>query len=307
MADVTFIIVAWESREVIPSCLASIDQQDYDGEVEVIVWDNDSDDRTLDAARSAMPSARLLPSSENVGFAQGNNGAAGEATGALLVFLNPDTVIPQTDALRRWVAAHDLDENIGISAPRLLNSDGTVQPSVAKFTSPSSTLVLGLGLHKLMRGRLRDRWAPHNGSPSVPGDVDWVKGAAVMISMDLFTSVGGWDEGAFMYAEDQDLCWMVRQAGYRVFFDPAIEIIHLDDHAANKRWSDVERTTRVANATVGMVQKRYGRRKANLTLRLLAFRYGIRAFYFRARGEHQAAERHLASARVFARAGRESP
>jgi N-acetylglucosaminyl-diphospho-decaprenol L-rhamnosyltransferase len=301
MTRVSIIVVTWESEDVLRACLASIHGQDYDGEVEVLVWDNDSSDSTVSIAHSAGPRVRVLASPENVGFARGNNAAAREANGELLLFLNPDTMMPRHDVLRRWVQAHMTQIDTGMSAPRLLNADGSIQPSVSLFTSPLNTLILGFGLHKLMSGSLRDRWAPRDGSPSAARDVEWVKGAAVMISRDLFFTVGGWTEEAFMYAEDQELCWSVQGAGYRVSFYPAIEVVHLDDHAANKRWSDIERTERVARATVGMLRKRYGRPTATITLVLLAARHGFRAGYFRAGGSSQAA-----AARVFVRAAWEA-
>jgi N-acetylglucosaminyl-diphospho-decaprenol L-rhamnosyltransferase len=306
MTRVSIIVVTWAAEDVLPACLASIHAQDYDGEVEVLVWDNDSHDATVSIARSAGRGVRVLPSPKNVGFARGNNAAAREADGDLFLFLNPDTVMPRHDVLRRWVQAHKAQIDTGMSAPRLLNADGSIQPSVALFTSPLNTLILGFGLHKLMSGSLRDRWAPRDGSPSSARDVEWVKGAAVMISRSLFFTVGGWSEDTFMYAEDQELCWSVRNAGYRVSFCPAIEVVHLDDHAANKRWSDVERTERVARATVGMLCKRYGRPTATFTLVLLTARHGFRAVYFCARGSSQVAAAHLASARIFARASWET-
>jgi N-acetylglucosaminyl-diphospho-decaprenol L-rhamnosyltransferase len=306
MTRVSIIVVTWEAEDVLAACLASIQEQDYDGEVEVLVWDNDSRDATVSIARSAGTSVRVLTSTENLGFARGNNAAAREASGDLLVFLNPDTVMSCPGVLRRWIAVHGDRSDGGISAPRLLNADGSVQPSVALFTSPLNTFVLGLGLHRLMGGSLRDRWAPRDGSPSYARDVDWVKGAAVMISRSLFFAVGGWSEDAFMYAEDQELCWRVRDAGYQVRFDPTVEVVHLDDHAANKRWSDVERTERVAHATVSMLGKRYGRPTTMVTLVLLAARHSFRAMYFRARGLSQAAAVHIASAGIFVRAGWET-
>jgi N-acetylglucosaminyl-diphospho-decaprenol L-rhamnosyltransferase len=302
MTQVSIIVVTWEAEDVLSACLASIQEQNYDGETEVLVWDNDSNDATVSIARSVGSPVRVLAGTENLGFARGNNAAAREATGDLLVFLNPDTVMPRPDVLRRWVESHEARPGIGVSAPRLLNSDGSIQASVALFTSPLNTFIIGFGLHRIMRGRLRDRWAPQDGSPSQARSVDWVKGAAVMISRQLFLAVGGWSEDTFMYAEDQELCWMVQRAGYRVRFDPGIEIVHLDDYAANKRWSDMERTEQVSRATVGMLQKRYGRSAKIVTLTLLAVRHGLRAVYFRVRGASQPAAAHLASAKVFAQA-----
>jgi N-acetylglucosaminyl-diphospho-decaprenol L-rhamnosyltransferase len=302
MTRISIIIVTWEAEDVLPACIQSIQEQDFGGEVEVLILDNDSSDATVSIASAAGAPVRVLPSRENLGFARGNNAAAREATGDLFLFLNPDTVMPRHDALRRWVEVHEAHPKAGITAPRLLNSDGSIQPSVALFTSPLSTLVIGFGLHRLMRGRLRDRWAPRSGSPPQTRNVDWVKGAAVALSRSLFLTVDGWSEDTFMYAEDQELCWAVRQAGYSVLFDPSIEIVHLDDHAANKRWSDVERTRRVASATVSMLRKRYGKPTATATLALLAVRHGLRAAYFYIRGASEQAGTHRASAAVFARA-----
>src|SRR5580693_9638330 len=144
MTRVSIIVVTWEAEDVLAACLESIREQDYDGEVEVLVWDNNSRDATVSVARSAGALVRVLRSAENLGFARGNNAAAREASGDLLVFLNPDTVMPRSDVLKRWIALHGDRSDAGISAPRLLNADGSIQPSVALFTSPLNTFVLGL-------------------------------------------------------------------------------------------------------------------------------------------------------------------
>lgn len=302
LATVSIVIVTWHAEDVIGACLASIAQQRYGGGVETIVLDNASSDGTIAAVHASGVPVTLIESRENLGFGRGNNAAAEAATGALLFFLNPDTVLPSRDTISDLVSGLTRVSGTGLVAPRLLNADGSVQPSIALFTRPLSAFVVTFGLHRLMRGRLRDRWSPPGGSLPYAADVDWVKGAAVLLRADLFRQVGGWSTQTFMYAEDQQLCWDVRAAGRRVRFDPSAAVVHLDDHASSKRWDDAARADRVARATARMVLDRYGPAPARTTLALTWARHTIRRVVSLLRGSPAAANAHRAAAAVYLRA-----
>ena len=177
----------------------------------MIVVDNGGSDSAVVSAQGEGR-VRLVEPRENLGFAGGCNRGAAEATGDVLVFLNPDTVV-EDGALAQLGRTLD-DPEIGIAMarlrlldrPDLLNSGGTV------------VHVSGLA------------WAGRFGEPaeSIDGleDVAAASGAALAIRRGTFAELGRFTEELFMYQEDVELSWRAHLAGLRVVVDPAADVFH---------------------------------------------------------------------------------
>jgi GT2 family glycosyltransferase len=179
--------------------------------MEVIVVDNGGSDSEV-VSGEADARVRLVEPNENLGFAGGCNRGAAEATGDVLVFLNPDTVV-EAGALERLGRTLS-DPSIGIAMARLrlldrpdeLNSGGTV------------VHVSGLA------------WAGRFGEPAASigelEDVAAASGAALAIRRETFAELGGFTEELFMYQEDVELSWRAHLAGLRVVIDPGADVFH---------------------------------------------------------------------------------
>lgn len=238
MPKLSIIIVNYNTRDLVLDCLKSITQsQGIDFGIKVIVVDNASTDGSAEAL-SKLKWITYIPSPENKGFAHGNNLARNEAEGEYVWFLNPDTAVePNTIAFMiRYMDAHP---EVGISTPKLILPDGswdknghrgipTLWNSFTHFLGldkafPASRLFSGYYL-----GFLPSDWET---------EVDAVGGSSLLIRRELLDRIGWWDEAYFMYGEDIDLSFRVRQAGFKVMFIPDVIIHHYHGAASGVKAS----------------------------------------------------------------------
>ena len=208
--------------EAVRSVLASCRQ--IEGEVEVIVLDNASDDDSMERLRTALgaePRVKLLESPTNGGFARGNNQAIAEARGDYLLLLNPDTLIGES-TLAYCLTFLQTHPEAGAVGPRLINQSGAMHPE-SKRGVPTLW-------HSFCRFTRLYRLAPHsawlNGyyqghrSSYEVQQVPVLTGAFLMMRRALYLAVGGLDERYFMYGEDIDLCYTIERAGYHNYYLP---------------------------------------------------------------------------------------
>jgi GT2 family glycosyltransferase len=176
--------------------------------------------------RDNYPAVRLMENRENVGFSRANNQALRLATGRYLLLLNSDTVITGSCVIARLVAALDVRPDAAVAGPLLLNGDGTVQVSWARFQSITSELM----------GRLDRSQSPYplawyedkeRRGAMTPYAVDWLGGACLLVRAAAARRVGLLDENFFMYCEETEWCYRFRKAGWLTLLVPSVQIIHL--------------------------------------------------------------------------------
>ncbi len=225
--DISVVIVSYNGREHLRRCLDSLLAHPPAVEREVIVVDNDSDDGSADMVASDFPSVGLLRMSRNLGFAAGANRGIEGATGEAIVLLNPDSEIG-ADPFAPLLAYLHEHEDVGIVAPRLLNSDGSLQLSCRGFPTFSAALFNRYSLLTRLfpRNRYSARYLLTDWRHDSISKVDWVSGACLMIRRSLLERIGLLDEGYFMYIEDVDLCQRVHRAGMRVVYFPETSVVH---------------------------------------------------------------------------------
>ena len=224
--DLSIIIVNWKSVAYLRECLRSI-YGNADGiDVEIIVVDNASGDDCLEVLNKEFPRVQCIASPDNLGFAGANNLGAKRATGRNLLFLNPDTVVTGS-ALQSMMAILDEREDAGVVGSMLLNSDSTVQTScVQSFPTILNQILDAEALRKRFpRSELWGMQALFTAS-SAPTDVDAISGACMMLKSETFSKVGGFSTHYFMYSEDVDLCFRVKQAGLHNYFVGSARVVH---------------------------------------------------------------------------------
>jgi N-acetylglucosaminyl-diphospho-decaprenol L-rhamnosyltransferase len=218
VADLTVIIVSWNTRDLTRQCLQSL--RPWPDLMEVIVVDNASTDGSVDLVATEFPEVKLIRNRDNVGFARGNNQGIAVSSGRYVLLLNSDTIV-KPQALTDLVLYMDHHAGVGAVCPRLLTAHG--EPQAFAFGSdPSIGYLLKRGLHRLLQHRAIHDWRTDQIQP-----VDWVSGACLLVRHAVIDQVGGLDENIFMYFEDADWCKRIRQAGWQVMFNPRIEIVHL--------------------------------------------------------------------------------
>ncbi|HOW99922.1 MAG TPA: glycosyltransferase, partial [Deltaproteobacteria bacterium] len=198
---------------------------------EVIVVDNASSDGTgvfLERARNQYPKLKVVTNPDNLLFARACNQGADIAGGEVLVFLNNDTE-PLPGWLDRALERLERDDSIGAVGIKLLFPDGTVQHCGIQFFRDAHPSYTVWPLHRHLHAAADDPRV------NVPGDADAVTGACLFIRSRLFRRIGGFEERYGMYFEDTDLCFKVRRAGRRVFYEPASVVIHHEGKSSPTR------------------------------------------------------------------------
>ena len=273
LTDLSVIVVNWNTCRLLEACLQSVEAARQDLAVDVLVVDNGSTDGSVELVRERFPADELIANAGNRGYAGANNQAVERARGRYLFLLNSDAEV-ETAALRALVAYADDHPEAGVIGPKLLNPDGTLQPSGGRFPTPASTVASLLGLNRLT-GR------PRYGTGrdySVPAEVDEVSGAAMLIRREVIDQVGGLDEGFAWGYEDVDYCLRARRAGWRVHYVPDARVMH--------HWGGTQRLApapTILKAIAGRrryFEKHYGRLTAGLVMAATLVSHGLRLVVF---------------------------
>jgi GT2 family glycosyltransferase len=196
---VAVVIVNWNGRDDTLACLDAVLESDY-AERSVLVVDNGSEDGSAGAIRARFPSASVLETGRNLGFAAGNNVALDRLKHdppGYVWLLNNDAR-PDPCALSALVALAEADPGLGAVGSVLVGLDGTIEA----WGSGSVSFRSGLPRHNL--------------APTEPVDVDYLVGASLLLRWTALAAVGFFDDRYFLYWEDTDLCFRLREAGWRL-------------------------------------------------------------------------------------------
>jgi len=195
-------------------------------DAEVLVVDNDSRDGIAQALSSELPEVRLIVEPHNGGYGAACNRGAGESERPYLLFLNSDAYVGE-GAVTFLTAALEADREAAAVGPRLVNPDGTLQPSIRRLPTPWRIFCESAGLAFLSGGRgiLRGHTATEE-DHSRPRAVEALMGAALLVRRAAFEEIGGFDEDFFLYAEETDLMARWRDRGYRLLYEPRAEVVH---------------------------------------------------------------------------------
>lgn len=234
MAEVAIAVVSWNTRDLLDACLHSLERYVERGQAEVWVVDNGSTDGSASLVRERHPWAHLLEGA-NVGFGGAVNRVAAQTATPWIAAANADVELTEgaLEAMLRAGAAH---ARAGAIAPRLVLGDGQVQHSVHPFPTLALTLAFNLGLAEAIPAlgdhlTIEGRW-----DPTRPRHVDWALGAFVLLRREAWDAVGGFDRRQWMYAEDLDLAWRLRRAGWRTWFEPAADVRHAGGASTSQAW-----------------------------------------------------------------------
>lgn len=246
MYDLGIVIVNWNTRELLKRCLQTVIASEGEFSYRVVVVDNASDDESAAMVRRDFPSVDLIENRENVGYPRGNNiglrhlgyrGArdADEAAPRYALLLNPDTEVP-ADALYQMIRFMDSRPDIGVAGPKLILKDGSLDLACRRgFPTPLVSFYHYSGLAKLFpRSRRFGRYNMTFADEDQDLEVDSVVGAYMQVRRTAIERAGLLDEAFFMYGEDLDWAYRVKQAGYKVWYHPAVTVHHVKRAASGK-------------------------------------------------------------------------
>ncbi len=273
-ADVSVIIVNWNTSDLLRQCLHSVFAQTSSIECEVIVVDNGSTDGSVEMVRQEFPRVNLLANYENRGFAAANNQGIAIAKGRYVLLLNSDTIVLDR-AIERTIAFADDHSDTAVTGCRVLNSDRSLQYTCFMFPSILNSLLLATYLPRLFPrsgffGRERMTWWSRNDTR----EVDVVTGCYMLVRREAVDEVGLMDERFFMYAEETDWCYRFKAKGWKNRFTPGAEIIHIGGASAAKLGA---RHARLANDSfVRYMFKHWSRPRAVIGVYCIAVFYVTR-------------------------------
>src|SRR5260370_32513344 len=204
--DLSIIFVNWNSVGFLRECLKSIYARPPAFSHEIIVVDNDSPDKDAHALKQEFPSARVIESKANLGFAGANNLGYRSSSGEFLLFLNPDTEVLY-DSIETLMETIKAIPDVGIVGCRLLNTDGSIQTSCIQTFPTILNQVLDIEA-------LQVRWpgcplwniAPLFSKSTSPASVEVISGACMMVRREVFEKTGVFCEDYFNFSADLGLC-----------------------------------------------------------------------------------------------------
>lgn len=258
--DVSVVVVHLGRGELLEACLASLHATARGVATETIVVDNRSDDPAVDAIVARHPGARTVRLAERLGYGAATNAGLRASRGRHVLWCNNDLVF-QAGTVETLVRFLDAHPDYAVASPRLLNPDGSFQPSFSLLHIGLAPLVverLGLGA-LLPRLDLERHWHGHEDEER---DVAVGAGACCLIRRSALERIGGEIDGAFfLYAEEFDLCHRFWKAGMRVRYLPTARVVHLGGQtthraATNASFPFVEQAWR---SKFRYLRKHYGR------------------------------------------------
>ncbi|NPA90450.1 MAG: glycosyltransferase family 2 protein [Chloroflexi bacterium] len=270
--DVGIVIVSYNTRELLRRCLETVYASEGDVSFHVTVVDNASSDGTVEMVRTHFPQVRLIANPVNAGYPYGNNlglltygfRPVGDETQILqsppdavvweggekrpyreylrptrppryALLLNPDTELPPR-ALADMVAFMDAHPRAGVAGPRLVRPDGSLDLACRRsFPTPQVSFYRMLGLHKLFPKS--PRFARYNLTylpETLTVEVDSVVGAFMMVRREAIEDAGLLDEQFFMYGEDLDWAYRIKQKGWQVWYNADVTVLHVKEAASRQ-------------------------------------------------------------------------
>ena len=248
--ELSIIIVNWNGGQLLRRSVESVIANPPEVAYEIVVVDNASIDGSVELLRSSelardlihSGGLRIIENRENLGFGLANNQAFALTSSPLLLLLNPDTEVT-AGSIDCLIATVQSNSSIAAAGPRLLNADGSLQISVwrnppAAWEILLSNLKLYLLLPRRIRGEvlLGGHWK-HDHLRNVP----MLSGAAILVRRTVIDAVGGFDKRFHMYGEDNEWCYRIVSAGWKLVFQPRATILHLGAQSSLQRWTNLEK------------------------------------------------------------------
>lgn len=261
--DISVIIVNYNVKYFLEQCLCSIQKALINLDGEIIVIDNSSSDGSMEYLRPKFKNVHFIVNEKNLGFGKACNQGLARAKGKYILFLNPDTIVPE-DCFEKCIHFFAAHADAGALGIRMLDGSGKfLKESKRAFPSPLTSLYKLTGLSKLFpHSKTFSRYHLGYLDEHQNHVIDVLAGAFMMIRKEVLDKVGGFDEVFFMYGEDVDLSYRIQKAGYKNYYFSESSIIHFKGESTRK--GSLNYVKLFYQAMSVFVRKHYGTRKAGL-------------------------------------------
>ncbi len=229
MSSLSFIIVNWDTKNLLLNCLASVYRTVKGHSFEIFVVDNGSRDGSIEAVRDLYSQVQCIENKMNLGFARANNIAFRRARADYFVLLNTDSLLTE-NAIEAMIDYMESNPSAGIAGAQLLNADGSKQNSFDNFPTVVTELV-----NKAVLRRLFPRKYPSKIiNFQHPVEVESIIGACMVIRKNLLDQIGLFDEDYFFFMEETDLCYRASKVRWKIVHIPSAKVYHFQGQSASK-------------------------------------------------------------------------
>lgn len=279
--QLSIIIVNYNSKLLLEQSIGSIRKATINISSEVIVVDNNSTDGSHEYLPPRFSDVKFIFNNENTGFAKACNQGFKISSGKYILFLNPDTILPET-CLTDCISSFETHSDAGAIGVRMLDGRGRfLKESKRGMPTPAASFYKLFGLASLFPGSgifakyYQGRLPEKENNP-----VEVLSGAFMMIKREVFEKVKGFDEDFFMYGEDIDLSIRINQSGYKNYYLGSISVIHLKGGSTEYSNKYIEDFYDAMNV---FIKKHYGNRsggqivflKAGIAIRKMLAKFGL--------------------------------
>ena len=219
--DISFIIINWNTKDLLLECLASIYRTVSKIAFEVWVVDNGSSDGSVRAVKEKYPDIKIIENPKNLGFAAANNLALERMGGQYALLLNTDTVLTE-DAVSELHNFMKANPDAGIACGQLLNLDGSKQNSIANFPS----LLSLVSNETLLRLLLPRRFPSKRREYKTAVEIESCIGACMLVRKKAIDQTGFLDDRYFFFLEETDWAYRMKKSGWKIYFVPSAKIFH---------------------------------------------------------------------------------
>ncbi|OSZ82040.1 hypothetical protein CAP35_01860 [Chitinophagaceae bacterium IBVUCB1] len=271
------IIVNYNVKYFLEVCVHSVQRATQGMDAEIIVVDNNSTDGSIQMLADKFPGVVRIENKHNAGFGKANNQGVAIAKGEYILFLNPDTVMPE-DFFRKMLAYMDAHPEAGSIGPKLLDGKGQFAPDGKKsFPSLSVAIFKTTGINKLFsKSPYFNKYYAVHISEDETAAVDVLSGCCMLVRASILPQIGGaFDEDYFMYCEDVDLSYRIQKAGHQNIYYPEVSLIHYKGESTRKATLSYVRIFNEALST--FVKKHYSKNNARLFILFINIGIVLRA------------------------------
>ncbi|MEP6846636.1 MAG: glycosyltransferase family 2 protein [Panacibacter sp.] len=233
--QLSVIIINFNVKYFLEQCLLSVQKAGIGMDVEIIVVDNNSTDGSREYLKPKFPGATFKWNNSNPGFGKANNSVLREAKGNYILFLNPDTIIPE-DCFSKCLDIFEKNPDCGALGVRMIDGSGKfLKESKRGLPSVSNSFYKMAGLSSVFpESRTFAGYYAGHLKENETQIVDVLAGAFMMLSRKAIELTGGFDERFFMYAEDIDLSYRIIQSGLKNYYFPQVSIIHFKGESTQR-------------------------------------------------------------------------
>ncbi|MGE7986545.1 glycosyltransferase family 2 protein [Lysinibacillus fusiformis] len=234
--DLSIVIVNYNTKKLTIDCIQSVIKSNLSFLYEIFVVDNASSDGSIVQIQNLFPQVHMISNKENVGFSKANNQAIRECNGRYVLLLNSDTIVNE-NTLDKIICFMDRETNIGAVGCEVNLADGTLDKACHRgFPMPEASFYYMTGLAKKFPNSPKYN-SYHKSYLNMKEihDIDCLVGAFMMVRREVIEQVGLLDEEFFMYGEDIDWCYRIKEAGWRIVYNPTVSITHYKGASSRKK------------------------------------------------------------------------